>query len=189
MLKELIFKNRSYRKFFQEHKIDKKLLINFIDLARLSASAKNSQPLKYYVSNADKLNKQIFDTLAWAGFLKDWAGPKEGEQPSAYIIITIDKNITDNNFCDHGIATQNILLGAVEKNLGGCIIAAVNRKKLSDILQIPDNIDIIQVIALGKPKEEIRIYDINEGEDTKYWRDDKNVHNVPKRKLDDIIMN
>jgi len=189
MLKNLVLKNRSYRRFFQEHKVEKNLLVDLIDLARLSASAKNSQPLKYYVSNSNELNKQIFSTLAWAGFLKDWDGPKEGEQPSAYIVITIDKSITDNNFCDHGIATQSILLGAVEKELGGCIIAAVNRKKLTDILSLPNNLEIIQVIAIGKPKEEVKIYEINKDDDTKYWRDEQAVHNVPKRKLDDIIMN
>ena len=189
MLKELISKNRSYRRFFQSHKVEKKILLDLIDLARLSASAKNSQSLKYYISNNEKLNKQIFSSLAWAGFLKDWQGPVDGEQPSAYIVITLDKEITNNNYCDHGIAAQSILLGAVEKALGGCIIAAINKKSLIETLNIPENLEILLVIAIGKPKEEINIYEIENDEDTKYWRDKNQVHQVPKRKLKDIVIN
>ncbi len=189
MLKELIIKNRSYRRFYQNHKIKKELLLDLIDLARLSASAKNSQALKYYISNDELLNKQIFLSLAWAGFLKDWAGPIDGEQPSAYIVITLDKNITNNNYCDHGIAAQSILLGAVEKDLGACIIAAINKESLTKTLNITDNLEILLVLAIGKPKEEINIYEIDNGEDTKYWRDKNKVHQVPKRKLQDIVIN
>jgi nitroreductase len=189
MLKELILKNRSYRRFHQEYEINKEDLLSFIDLARLSASAKNSQSLKYYISNDEELNKQIFSSLAWAGFLKDWDGPIEGEQASAYIVITLDKDITNNNYCDHGIAAQSILLGAVEKDLGGCIIAAINKKSLRETLNIPENLEILLVLAIGKPKEEINIYEIDKNEDTKYWRDKNQVHQVPKRKLKDIVIN
>ena len=189
MLKDLVFKNRSYRRFYQNNKIEKETLLELIDLARLSASAKNSQSLKYYISNEDALNKKIFSSLAWAGFLKDWTGPIDGEQPAAYIIVTLDKNIITNNYCDHGIAAQSILLGAVEKDLGGCIIAAINKKSLVKTLNIPENLEILLVLAIGKPKEEINIYEIESGDDTKYWRDEKKVHQVPKRKLKDIIVN
>ena len=189
MLKALVLKNRSYRRFYQDNKIKKEVLLDLIDLARLSASAKNSQALKYYISTEKDLNKEIFSSLAWAGFLKDWAGPKEGEQPSAYIVITLDKDIISNNYCDHGIAAQSILLGAVEKELGGCIIAAINKKSLIETLNIPENLEILLVLALGKPKEDINIYEIEPNEDTKYWRNEKGIHNVPKRKLNDIIVN
>ena len=171
MLKDLILKNRSYRRFYQNIKVEKETLLELINLARLSASAKNSQALKYYISNEENLNKKIFSSLAWAGFLKDWAGPIDGEQPSAYIVITLDKDIMTNNYCDHGIVAQSILLGAVEKNLGGCIIAAINRKLLIETLNIPENLEVLLVLAIGKPKEEINIYEIENGDDTKYWRE------------------
>ena len=87
----------------------------------------NAQPLKYIISNNPEKNQLIFPTLAWAGYLKDWPGPIEGERPSAYLIMLGDKSISENFFCDHGIAAQSILLGAVEKELGGCIIMSIQR--------------------------------------------------------------
>ncbi len=188
MLKDLLLKNRSYRRFHQDHQIDRKDLEDMIDSARLSASAKNVQPLKYFLSNDPVQNASIFPTLAWAGYLKDWDGPAEGERPSAYIIQLHDTSLGDNYYCDDGIAAQSILLTAAEKDLGGCIIASVKKEKLSALLQIPEKLKILHVIALGKPAEKVVIEDITNGE-FKYWRDEKGVHHVPKRKIDEIIVN
>jgi nitroreductase len=189
MLKNLIKQNRSYRRFYQKEKIETTLLYNWIDLARLSASAKNMQALKYFVSNKEEINSKIFETLAWAGYLKEWKGPVEGERPAAYIVISLDKNITENNYCDHGIATQSILLGAVESGYGGCIIAAINKNKLAKIINLPNKHEILLVLALGKPKETVELYEIDNNEDIKYWRTKEMIHKVPKRKLKDIIIN
>ncbi len=187
MIKDLILKNRSYRRFYQDNKIDTETLISFIDLARLSPSAKNQQPLKYILVNSKEENEKVFETLSWAGYLKDWAGPTEGEKPSAYIIMLLDTEITENNYCDHGIATQSILLGAVEQEFGGCIIAAIDKKKLATSFNISEKYKILQAIALGKPKENIILTEI-ENKDFKYFRDNKQNHYVPKRNLNEIIV-
>ena len=186
-MKELILKNRSYRRFHENEHISQSTLEELVDLARLSPSARNAQSLKYYLSHNATTNELIFPHLAWAGYLTDWAGPEKGERPSAYIIILNDTTISSNYLCDHGIATQSILLGAVEKGLGGCIIGAVNRNALQEALSLPQQYAILHVIALGKPKEEIVIEDIQQG-DVKYWRDCHQVHHVPKRRLEDIIV-
>lgn len=186
-IKDLILKNRSYRRFYEEVEISRTDLLSFIDLARLSPSARNAQPLKYFISNEPKLNRQIFPSLAWAAYLKDWSGPEKGERPSAYLVVMVDKNISDNYYCDHGIATQSILLGAVEKSFGGCIIAAVKKVELRATLQIPEHLEILHVIALGKPKEEV-VIDEMDGDDFKYWRDQDQVHHVPKRGIEELIL-
>ncbi|MDD3169248.1 MAG: nitroreductase family protein, partial [Eubacteriales bacterium] len=118
MIKELIRKNRTCRRFYQNEEISKETLYELIDLARLSASGGNLQPLKYIISFRQEENDKIFPYLKWAGYFKDWDGPAEGEKPSAYIVITGDKEISSNYFWDHGIACQSILLGACEKGLG-----------------------------------------------------------------------
>ncbi len=191
MIKNLIFKNRSYRRFVQSERIETNFLLELVDLARLSPSARNQQALKFLISNEVEKNEQIFSQLAWAGYLKDWKAPKEGEKPAAYIVILADTNIAKLDlaswvYTDLGIACQSILLGAVENELGGCIIAAVNRPKLSEILELPNNLKILSVIALGKPKEEIIIDEIKNN-DIKYWRDENKTHHVPKRNLDEIV--
>ena len=188
MIEELIKQNRSCRRFYQDHEIDTGTLKDLVNLARLSASAANLQPLKYILSSNAEKNEGIFSCLAWAAYLKDWPGPKAGERPSAYIIIIGDTNISTNFGCDHGIASQSILLGAREKGLAGCMIGAVKRKKLRDILKIEDRFTILLVLAIGKPNEEVMIETVGDNDNIKYWRDNDSIHHVPKRKLDDIIL-
>ena len=186
MLK-MVLKNRSYRRFAQSHSIDRKTLEGLVNLARLSASAANKQPLKYILSCEQQKNASIFETLAWAAYLKDWKGPAEGERPSAYIVVLNDTGI-GSAYChvDLGIACQSMLLGAVDMDLGGCILAMVNRDRLKKELGIPEHYEILAVIALGKPIEEV-VVEKAQG-DIKYWRDYDGVHHVPKRPIEEIII-
>jgi len=188
MLRDLILKNRSYRRFYQYVPIDRDTLVELVDLARHSASAANRQPLKYILSHEDKTNSLIFPHLRWAGYLKDWPGPSEGERPAAYIIIVGDSEITDHYWCDHGIAAQSILLGATEKGFGGCMFGAFDGKGLHKDLKIPDRYEILLVIALGKPKEKVVLETVGPDGDIKYYRDENDVHHVPKRPLEEIII-
>jgi nitroreductase len=187
MLKDLILKSRSYRRFHEDHKISENELRDLIDLARFAPSARNAQPLKYFLSFDEATNSGIFPHLAWAGYLTEWPGPAEGERPSAYIVILLDKEISDDQFCDDGIAIQTILLGAAEKGLGGCTIAAIDRKGLRKSLNIPEQYDILYVLAIGKPKEKVVLEEMKDG-DFKYWRDEHGIHHVPKRSLDELIL-
>jgi nitroreductase len=188
MMRDLIIRNRSYRRFEEGHAIDAGLLRELVDYARLSASAANLQPLRYILSNTPKKNAVIFPHLGWAAYLKDWPGPGEGQRPSAYIIVLGDTTVSKTFGCDHGIAAQSILLGAAEQDLGGCMIASIQRNALREALGIQKKHEILLVIALGKPAEEIRIEEVGQGSKVEYWRDDMGVHHVPKRGLDDIIL-
>ncbi|MGD8500148.1 MAG: nitroreductase family protein, partial [Phycisphaerales bacterium] len=133
-------------------------------------------------------NALIFPHLGWAGYLKDWPGPAEGERPSAYIIILGDTQISGSFDCDHGIAAQSILLGAAEKGLGGCMIGTVRRPQLCRALEIPSRYKILLVLALGKPKEMVVLDTIGPDGSIEYWRDSDGVHHVPKRRLDELIL-
>ena len=188
MIYDLVLKNRSYRRFEESYSISQETLLELVDLARLSSSGGNLQSLKYVLSCTEDKNNLIFPHLKWAGYLKDWDGPSEGERPSAYIVIVGDKRISHNFFWDHGIASQSILLGACEKGLGGCMFAAVDKASLKETLHLGEEHDILVVIALGKPKEIVVLEEVSDPKDIKYWRDDKGVHHVPKRKLEDIII-
>jgi nitroreductase len=188
MIRDLIRKNRSCRRFYQEVDIKLETLKELVDLARLSASARNAQPLKYILSCEPQRNLLIFPHLTLAAYLKDWSGPVEGERPSAYIVVLGDTEISRFWNYDAGIAAQSILLGATEKGLGGCMIANIGREGLRKDLEIPPRYEILLVLALGKPKEKVVIETVGPSGDTKYWRDSQGVHHVPKRPLDDIII-
>jgi nitroreductase len=186
-LKDLVFKTRSCRRFEESRRIDFKTLENLVDLARFSASGANRQPLKYLLYNSPEDCARVFHSLLWAAYLADWSGPEAGERPSAYIIILGDKEISEGFGVDHGIAAQSIMLGATEAGFGGCMIASVRRDILREEFKIPERFEILLVLALGKPVENVIIDDIKDG-DVKYWRDDKKNHHVPKRPLDELII-
>ncbi|MDP3880160.1 MAG: nitroreductase family protein [Dehalococcoidales bacterium] len=188
MIKELIVQNRTCRRFYQDTPVELETLHELVELARLSASAANKQPLKYVLSCEPKKNAVVFSYLGWAAQFKDWPGPVEGERPSGYIIMLLDTEISKDVNCDHGIAGQSILLGAREKGLAGCMHASVNRKALSKALEIPPRYEILLVLSLGKPKEVVVIDTIEPGGDYQYWRDGEGMHHVPKRRLEDIII-
>lgn len=190
MIEELIKRNRSFRRFYHDEVITVDILKWLINLARLTASAGNLQPLKYILSYDPEKNDKVFSCLSWAVYLKDWPGPSIEERPSAYIIILGDTEITKNFGCDHGIVAQSILLGAREKGLGGCIIGSIKRKRLRELFNISERYKILLVIALGKPKEEVIIEEIpaSASGSIKYWRDNRGIHHVPKRMLKDIII-
>jgi nitroreductase len=188
MLKDLVLRNRSYRRFDQSVRIPLAVLRELCDLMRLTPSMRNAQPLKYLLVTTEKACASVYPLLGWAGYLKDWGGPVEGERPSAYVIILGDKNIAENFNIDPGIETQTLLLGAVEQGFGGCIIMTVKRDELKAALDIPQHYDVLYVIALGKPVETVVIEPLVPDGDFKYWRDAQHVHHVPKRELKDLIV-
>lgn len=168
--------------------ISRKTLVQLIELARLAPSMRNQQALKFALSYEPYKNNLIFGALKWAAALKDWNGPRDAERPAAYIVILGDTRITRDYGPDHGIAAQNILLGAVEQGLGGCMIGSIDRTLLAKSLGMPSYLEILLVVALGKPAEKIILEDSKEG-DVMYYRDNKGYHHVPKRKIEDLIIN
>ena len=188
MIRDLVKKNRTCRRFRQDYQISRDTLRDLVDLARLSASAGNIQPLKYILSCDPEKNALIFPHLAWAGYFDDWPGPPEGERPSAYIIMLGDTTLHKSFDYDAGIAAQSIMLGAAEKGLAGCVIALIQRKQLREALSIPDHFRILLVLALGSPAEEIVLEPLGPGGDIKYYRHPDGTHHVPKRPLDEIII-
>jgi nitroreductase len=184
----LTLANRSFRRFKESHRITEKQLKKLVNLVRQSASGANLQPLKFILSFTPEKNQLIFGTLAWAGYLKQWSGPLDGERPSAYLVMLGDKELAKSFQYDAGIASQSITLGAVELGLGGCLIGSIKRDTLRTALAIPERYEILLVIALGKPAEAVFLEDLDPEGDIKYWRDKNDFHYVPKRKLNSLIL-
>ncbi len=189
MMKELILKNRSYRRFQQDRRVEDEVLRELVDLARLSPTGHNRQALRYLLSNQQDMNERIYSCLGWAGYLKDWGGPPPGERPAAYIVMLIDGSVGTALTQDQGFAGQSILLGAVEKGLGGCFFVNIKKQRLAEILELEEKYEIVAVIALGYPKEKVVLEPMELYGDVKYWRDEEQVHHVPKLALADIIIN
>ncbi len=185
---KLVERSRSCRRFVQDHQISTDILEELVNLARLSPSSANRQPLRFQIYNTAADCNAIFPSTRWAGYLNEWDGPVEGERPSAYIIILGDKKSQSTLQVDMGIAAQSIMLGAAFKGLGGCMIASLAREELRKTASVGDEWEILLVVALGKPAEKVVVEKVQNNE-IKYWRDSEGVHHVPKRSLDELILN
>lgn len=191
MIKNLVEKTRTVRRFVEEKTLPLLLLQDLVELARLSGSARNGQVLKYMIVTEEEQRKLVFPYLGWAGYLSDWKGPEPGERPAAYILCYLDKNILKGSEkeaqFDLGIATQSMLMGAAEQGIMGCRIGNFS-PKLQEVFEVPEGFDLLLVLALGAPAEEVILELVGMEGDIKYWRDDKGKHHVPKRGLSEILL-
>ena len=188
MLKDLLIKTRSYRNFDRSIKVGRETLLELIALCRYTPATANKQPLKFAYAYKDEDCERIFPLLAWAGYLTENKPPFKGNEPTAYILVCYDTDIMkDAPDVDVGICSQAIVLGAMEKGLGACMIGSMKKDGLADIFSLPSNIMPRLIIALGAPNEKIVLTDADNG-DIKYYRDADNTHFVPKRPLDEIVL-
>ena len=187
--KDLVRKNRSYRGYDNTVRQSKEELIELIDHARLMPAAKNSQPLKYFIAYEKEIVDSIQSHTRWAGKLQHLNLPFAGYEPTSFIVILQDMIVESvMTQVDVGIASATITLAAAEVGLGCCIIGAYSVKGVKEVMQLEDSLSPVMVIALGKPAEEIVLVDAVDG-NVDYYRDNNNIHYVPKRNLADIIVN
>jgi nitroreductase len=177
---------RSTRRFKQNITIPKDDLVDLVDLARVTSSGKNMQPLKYIVINDEKIKDEIYKPLKWATHLSPWKQSKD-EKPSAYILILNDTNIDGFSTIDSGIAMQTIMLGATAKGYDGCILASIDKVAYAKLFNLKSHLEPMFIIALGKKDEDIQLIDTKD--DTNYYRDKNDTHFVPKRELSQVLLN
>lgn len=179
---------RSFRRFRESYPVTETLMTQWVNNARVTASAANKQPLRYRIVTDSDQCARVFDTLSWAAALPDWDGPKEGERPTGYIVMAVDSKTFEGELWrfDAGIAAQTIMLASTEEGFGGCMILSFKRKQIKEILDMPEGLEPVLVLALGRPIEDVRLVDA-EGDDTTYYRNENQVHFVPKRRLEDVL--
>lgn len=189
-LEQLVRKNRSYRGYDESVSVTSKQLYQLLSCVRLTPSSTNLQPLKFLVTNTPEENAKIFPYTKWAGKLSHLHLPYQGHRPTAYVVIFIDRTIAQNPtpfLKDVGIAAQTLLLGAVEQGLGGIMIGSFDHDAILKEFSLPDTLQPELVVALGKPDETIVLEDA-EGGEVSYYRDAQDVHHVPKRPLEELIL-
>lgn len=191
MFKDIVKRSRSYRGYDESYHFSRKELEDFVDCARYAPSSVNAQPFRYYLAWEHDEVKRIQKLTNWARALPQMQLPHEGKCPTAFIVICQDKNIGESiqrYQKDVGIVAQTMLLAAAEKGLGGCMIGNYNADSVCKELNLAENLFPVLIVAFGRPAEKIVLTEMNEGEDTAYYRDEDDVHYVPKRKLEDIIL-
>lgn len=190
-LRQLIMSDRTVRRFQEDRKVSSETLKRLVELTRYCPSGRNAQPLRYLLINSEEEKERVYPLLKWAGYFHDWDGPEIGERPAAYLIQCLDTHYGKDCLCDDGLQLEAITLGMRTLGLGGCIIKAFNAPKLAEVLAIDERYAPRYVLALGYPKEEVKIEDmsLDDDADFKYFRTPDGIHHVPKRPLEQLIIN
>ncbi len=185
-LKSLVQSSRTTRRFKKDAKVTNEDLKELLEVARLTSSAKNMQPIKYILVTKKEEVLQLAQTAAWAAHFKEWEQSDE-ERPSAFILMLNDRMIDGYPLFDAGASFTAISLAAKSKGLAVCPMASIDKELCSKLFVIPDNLDVMIGIAVGIGNETIQLVDAKAG-DTNYYRLEDETHCVPKRTLDQIIM-
>ena len=176
----LVRRARTCRRFDESMRVPREFLLELVELAHLAPCGANAQRLRFHVVSGAEDCARVFDELAWAGALKDWAGPAEGERPTGYIAVLAERTVPGKPAApitevDTGIAAQTMMLAArsATPEVAACMFKAFTPH-----------------MAFGVPAETqvIDAIDSNPDGSINYWRDEEQVHHVPKRPLADVLV-
>lgn len=189
MIKDMVKLSRSRRSFRPNVEISREVLVELIDTARYCPAAMNLQVLKYRLVTDKNEISDMLGITRWASSLSIKL-PPENHEPSAFIVICHDTDITPIKpifTIDVGICAQTIMLAATEMKLGGCMIGSATSDAIRATLNIPAHLEPQLILGLGLPDDTIELTEATDGQ-VKYYRDENNVHYVPKRPIDEIII-
>ena len=192
MFLDLVKQARSYRGFRQDRKVTRQELEHLVEGARFTPAARNDQVLKYYLAEKPETVAAIQPLTKWAGALAELHLPRKGAEPVAYIVICLDGSLAENPTPyqrDVGIVAQTMLLAAVEMGLNGCMIGSFAAGELREKLGLPEAIKPQLLLALGEGTDRIVMTDGGKDGSTTYYRDAEDTHYVPKRTLEQLILN
>lgn len=192
MFLDLVKQARSHRGFRQDRKVTRQELEHLVECARFTPAARNDQVLKYYLAEKPETVAAIQPLTKWAGALAELHLPRKGAGPVAYIVICLDGSLAENPAPyqrDVGIVAQTMLLAAAEMGLNGCMIGSFAAGELREKLGLPEAIKPQLLLALGEGTDRIVITDVGEDGSTTYYRDAEDIHYVPKRTLEQLILN
>ena len=192
MFLDLVKQARSHRGFRQDRKVTRQELEHLVECARFTPAARNDQVLKYYLAEKPETVAAIQPLTKWAGALAELHLPRKGAEPVAYIVICLDGSLAENSAPyqrDVGIVAQTMLLAAAEMGLNGCMIGSFAAGELREKLGLPETIKPQLLLALGEGTDRIVMTDVGEDGSTTYYRDAEDIHYVPKRTLEQLILN
>ena len=183
---ELLKKRRTIRRFKQVQVFDKDIRY-MLEAARVVACGGNVQKLRYIVAQEKKLVKDIFDNTAWAGLVSPDRSPEwSKDAPLTFIVVATSKDSGDVMQTNAGAAIQSMEYAATDVGLGTCWIGSYKKENVEKSLNMPEEDEILYLLAVGYPDEEPVQEDIDSDESMKYYLDDEDVLHVPKLKIDTI---
>jgi len=189
-LDTLLQKNRSVRGYDHSVQVSPEVLRRIVSVCAKIPSARNQQVLRFSLVSAatnPEMAVTINRNIKMGGALPELHLPLVGTEPQAFIVVSSTIEPDHNVYIDLGIALQSMLLKAVEIGLNGIIIGAFNHDNIREALQL--KYQPLSVLCIGKSAERFTLVPIREADSHKYYRDDANMHYVPKVCVDDLIIN
>lgn len=185
---KLVATARSVRRFAADEPVTDDDLSALINAARLAPCGNNMQLIRYRVVVEEDETKRVFAHTHWAALFKDWDRPAPDEIPRAFIALCLPEAqaSTSIRLMDVGIAAQTLCLAAAARKLGACIIKNFD-KHVKEELRLSDYEPVL-LVAFGYPAEQVVIDEAEDSTKTAYYRDDKDVHHVPKLTLEDVLL-
>jgi nitroreductase len=151
-VKEAVKQRRAYRSF-EPVEITKELIYDLAECAQLTASCFNNQPWRYIFVYEKEILEKMHSALSSGN---EWA------QKTSLIIVVLGRKEDDCVIHDRvyyqfdiGMATEAMILRATELGLVAHPIAGYSPKKTREVLGIPDNIDVIALVIVGKKSDKI----------------------------------
>lgn len=185
-INDIILSRRTIRKFSQKP-LNTEQLIKYVNAARVAPSAANLQPLKYVIINTPDMADKMFPLVKWAGYLGGKYTPNDNERPVAYIAVLADTDIRKDGYdIDIGAAVENLILSALADGVGACWMAAIDYNKITELLDLPENLKLCCVVAMGYPAEAPKEVCLTDG-GIKYFLDGDTLC-VPKRSIEEVIV-
>lgn len=182
---ELAEKTRSHRRFQENRPIPEEDIRAMIEASGLAPCASNLQRLRYSLVTGERERGILFESIGWAGYLKDWNGPDSGEKPAAYIVIHAPEEERYFTGIDVGIAASYMALAASERGIASCMLLSFSVDSVDAVAPAPGFSPRL-IIALGYPGEKIVLE--RDSQKTQYWRDSDGIHHVPKCPVDKLIL-
>ena len=183
---ETLASRRTYRRFAQKP-VPQDVVEDMVEALRLSSCGANRQAVKLVVVQSPEMVAKVHPLVKWAGYLPPEQGtPKADEQPVMYLAVVQDSAISGDLNTDTGIALANITLAAWDKGVGSCIMGAINKPALSELLGIAEPDKLAFMVALGYPSHTAKIVPMTEETGIKYYLDEDRNYCVPKRSREEL---
>ena len=183
---ELLSTRRTYRRFAQKA-VPQDVVNDIVQAVRLSSCGANRQAVRLVLVQSPEMVAKVQPLVKWAAYLPPEQGtPKADELPTFYAAVVQDTAIPGDLSTDTGIALANMTLAAWDKGVGSCIMGAINKPALSELLGIAAPDKLTFMVALGYPTHAARIVPMTEKTGIKYYLDENGDYCVPKRSVEEL---
>lgn len=178
---------RTYRRF-EQRPVAPEILTEAVDAARIASCGANRQTVRYIIVESADAVAAVQPLVHWAAYLPPEQGaPKPDELPTVFIAILQDDNLPGASDVDVGLALGSLTAAAWAHGVGSCIMGAINRPALTELLALPEGVRLCYMVALGYPTHESHLVSMQDG-DVKYYLDDNRDFCVPKRGMEEVLL-